>query len=102
VEHRHRYGAFSTIRIPCNEYNTFAGRLCESLRFCERLQPRLQILPYILLTDEDHITQDGIKEFEEINYQYKEFAVLGTEGLHTRQHNAIFNSDFHLTRAMES
>jgi hypothetical protein len=56
-----------------------AGRL----RFSEKLQPRVKILPGTLLTDEAHCTQDGIKQSDEVNYQYNEFAVLGTERLHT-------------------
>lgn len=57
-----------------------AGRL----RFSEKLQPRAKILPDILLTDEAHCTQDGITKFDDINYQYDEFAVLSTERLHTK------------------
>jgi hypothetical protein len=54
-----------------------------------------------ILTDDAHCTEDGIKEFDEINSKYNEFAVLGTERLHTREHTAICYSDFQLTYAME-
>jgi len=65
-----------------------AGRL----RFSEDLQPPVKILPDILLTDEAYCIQDGIKEFDEINYQHNEFGLLGTEKLYTMLYaTAIFS-----------
>jgi len=81
-----------SIRIPATKNWLLTGDHAGCSRFSEKLQPRVKILPDVLLTDEAHCTQDGIKEYDETNYQHNEFAVLGTEKLYTMLYaKAIFS-----------